>query len=359
MSTLSQRPKTVKRIYDATGYLNIDTLWHYGTFLTFCIGARGIGKTFNVLRYCIEHKINTIYVRRTKEEADIASGKETNVLDEICTFCGRTYERLDGTDIPTYLIYQNGLTEDERVSQGMSICFASLTTFHKVRSVGFHKYDCIVYDEFIPEKIARKIKHEADAFNNMIETVNRNRELTGKPPVKVFCLSNSNDIYNDILAHYNLIRHLIKMQKTGSEIFVDKQRSISIIYPLHSPISEKKKETALYKAMSDSSYADMALQNKFEDDLDKPYIKPQDLKEFKPIITVGEITIYDHKSEFKVYLTFHRSGSVRKLEVNGENMRQFRKTGIGKKAILAQFVESAYFENAKVFMLWKSYMNIT
>lgn len=347
------RPRKVKRIYDPTGYLDFDTLWGYDLFIMFVIGARGIGKTFNALRYSIEHGINTIYVRRTKEESEIACGRESNVLTEVVEFLGEGYstERIEGAEIITYRIYKG---DDIRCD----IAFEALTTFHKIRSIGLHKFDCIIYDEFIPEKIARRIKNEADAFNNMVETVNRNRELKGQKPTKIFCLSNSNNIYNDILAFYNLIPKLVKMQQNREEIFIDRTRGIGLIYPLHSPISERKKNTALYKALEGTDYGEMALYNNFDNVPEYPFIRSQSLAEYKPRITIGELTIYEHKSDFKCYITFHKSGSVRTLEVNTENMKQFRKLQIGKMVIATFFIHECYFENVKAFMLWKQYAEL-
>lgn len=317
----------------------------------FIIGARGIGKTFNALRYCVEHHINTIYVRRTKEECEIACGRETNVLTELVEMLNYRMERIEGAEITTFRVY----SDDEHFCD---IAFEALTTFHKIRSIGLHKFDCIIYDEFIPEKIARKIKNEADAFNNMIETVNRNRELKGRAPTKIFCLSNSNNIYNDILAFYNLIPKLVKMQQNREEIFIDRTRGIGLIYPLNSPISNMKKNTALYKALEGTTYGDMALQNSFDNAPEYPFIRSQSLKEYKPVISIGELTIYEHKSDFKCYITFHRSGSIRNLEVNTENMKQFRKLHIGKMVIATFFIHECYFENVKAFMLWKQYAEL-
>lgn len=344
-------PRKLRKIYDSTGYLDFGTLWDYDLFITFVIGARGIGKTFNALRYSIQNNINTIYVRRTKEESEIACGRETNVLTELVDMLGLKMERIEGAEIATYRI----ITGEDTYCD---IAFEALTTFHKIRSIGLHKYDCIIYDEFIPEKIARKIKNEADAFNNMVETVNRNRELKGQKPTRIFCLSNSNNIYNDILAFYNLIPRLTKMQQQREEIFIDRNRGIGLIYPLNSPISEKKKNTALYKALDGTNYGEMALYNNFDTIPDYPFIRSQPLQEYKPKVTIGELTVYEHKTDFKCYITYHRSGSVRKLEVNTENMKGFRNMPIGKMVIVTFFINECYFENVNAYMLWKQYAQL-
>ena len=66
----------------------------------------------------------------------------------------------------------------------------ALSTFGNLRGVDFSDVDMIFFDEFVPQKNARPIKAEAEAFFNLYETVNRNRELDGRPPVRVLMLSN-------------------------------------------------------------------------------------------------------------------------------------------------------------------------
>ena len=48
------------------------------------------------------------------------------------------------------------------------------------------------------------MKNKFMLFFNLYETVNRNRELEGKEPVKVYMLSNSTSLDNEILAELSI-----------------------------------------------------------------------------------------------------------------------------------------------------------
>lgn len=73
-----------------------------------------------------------------------------------------------------------------------------------------------------------------------------------------------------------------------------------IILLLNSPISEQKRETVLYKNSS-NDFITMALDNAFK--TDETNIKSEPLKEYKHIVSCGEIGIYQHKSERKFYVS--------------------------------------------------------
>ena len=53
------------KIYQDDGYLNMAGIIERGDTFNFLVGGRGIGKTYGAIKYCIEHKIKFIYMRRT------------------------------------------------------------------------------------------------------------------------------------------------------------------------------------------------------------------------------------------------------------------------------------------------------
>ena len=76
---------------------------------------------------------------------------------------------------------------------------AALSTFGKFRGADFSDVEVIIFHEFINTTPFNNIKNEANMLFNLIETVNRNRELDGDEPVKVILLSNANTIDSDII----------------------------------------------------------------------------------------------------------------------------------------------------------------
>lgn len=183
--------------------------------------------------------------------------------------------------------------------------FVGLSSIASVR--GFDASDCvsIVYDEFIPEKRSRPIKEEGESFLNAYETINRNRELEGKPAVKAWLLSNSNDIFSPILEELGLLDIALKMERNRTREYINKERGVQMIFLYDSPISQKKSETALYK-LAGETYTRMALDNSFR--FDDSLCQSRNLREYNPLVTIGEVTVYRHKSRPVYYGTMHRMG---------------------------------------------------
>jgi len=91
-----------------------------------------------------------------------------------------------------------------------------------------------------------------------------------------------------------------------------------------SPISKKKAETALYKLAGDSDFTSMALDNAFVEDI-ADNIKTMPLAEYKPLVYVGELAIYQHKSRREIYVTDHRSGSCEEYDASPIGLSRFKR----------------------------------
>ena len=168
----------------------------------------------------------------------------------------------------------------------------------------------LIFDEFIPEKHVRILKNEAEALFNAYETMNRNRELKGIEPIQLVCLANSNDITNPVFEYLKLIRIADKMQKGNCDRWTDDRRGIQLILLHRSPISRRKANTALYRLTDDTNFSAMSIDNDFR--VDRSHVNPRPLKEYTPVCSVGELCIYRHKSEPRLYATTHMSGVFNK-----------------------------------------------
>ena len=168
----------------------------------------------------------------------------------------------------------------------------------------------IIYDEFIPEKHERLLKNEADALWNAYETMNRNREIKGCAPIQLLCLANANDITNPVFESLKLIRIADRMQRGNSDRWTDDKRGIQLIMLHRSPISRQKAGTVLYKLTSGSDFEAMALDNDFN--INTQHVRPRPLNEFIPVCSIGELCLYRHKSENRLYASTHVSGVFNK-----------------------------------------------
>ena len=157
-----------------------------------------------------------------------------------------------------------------------------------------------MFDEFIASTGERPIKNEFSAFLNFYETVNRNRELEGKSAVKCIMLGNANTLINPYFSAWHFMKTAVKMITGGQMVWRSADKTRMIILLLSSPISEQKKDTALYQNATDD-FIEMALDNAFRTDETK--IKSEPLKEYIHLVSVGEIGIYKHKSERKYFVS--------------------------------------------------------
>lgn len=306
-------------LYDENGYLNWDNIYNVEELMEldtpinffFIVGARGTGKTYGALKWMLDNGRCFFYGRRTQNEAQVSLSDEMGEFSKISR---------DNPDNPDYLIrfqdipkadgfklmYHVG-SDGENVGNRVGIG-GPMMSMQKIRGYNCSDISDIFYDEFIPEKHVRRIRDEGDGIKNAYETINRNRELAGEPPVRLTLAANANTIDNDVLISWKLCNIVGRMQAEKREVYAIPERHIVIIQPFYSPIAEKKKETALYQACGEDSFSEMALGNKFAD-ADMSFIHSRNLAEYKPLLSIGELNIYKHKSSNRYYATPHRSGN--------------------------------------------------
>ena len=168
------------------------------------IGGRGIGKTYSLLSFMIESGKPFLYVRNTAVQ-----------MEESATNFGNPFKRISldkGLDIfmkaekKHYNIIDRSSGEDVVIGYG-----AALSTFSNMRGVDLSDVAYIAFDEFIER---RKLGfNQFDNFQQMYETINRNRELQGGDPLRAYLLSNSQTLQNDILMGYGLIDRIQQMKE--------------------------------------------------------------------------------------------------------------------------------------------------
>lgn len=280
------------KIYKRDGWLNWDYIMPQDSAFIAVVGPRGTGKTYGVFRKLVSEGKKFIYLRRLKSQLDQCSKPEGNPFRKI--------NHDLGTDIIPFssgglTVFRHTDREGDIVSVGIA-----LSVVANMRGIDLSDYDYIVFDEFILSDGERPIKNEFSAFLNFYETVNRNRELEGRDPVKCFMLGNANTIVNPYFSGWRFMKTAIKMITGSQMVWRSPDNSRMIILLLNSPISERKKDTALYQN-ADSDFISMAIDNAFR--TDETNIRSEPLSEYNHIVSVGEIGIYKHKSERKYYVS--------------------------------------------------------
>ena len=282
----------MSKIYDADGWVNWDYILSQSASFISVVGPRGVGKTYGVFKKLIKEGKKFIYLRRLKSQLDQCGKLEGNPFKKINDDLSREIKPFSSGGIITF-------REIDKTGNIIAVGVA-LSVVANVRGIDFSDYDYIIFDEFIASAGERPIKNEFQAFLNFYETVNRNRELEGKQAVKCIMLGNANTLINPYFSAWHFMRTAVKMITGNQMVWRSADNTRIVIMLLQSPISAKKKETALYQNANED-FITMALDNAFR--TDETNIKSEPLKEYVHIVSIGEIGIYKHKSDRKYYVS--------------------------------------------------------
>ena len=282
----------MSKIYDSEGWVNWDYILSQRASFISVVGARGVGKTYGVFKKLIKEGKKFIYLRRLKSQLDQCGKLEGNPFKKINDDLSREIKPFSSGGIITF-------REIDKTGNIIAVGVA-LSVVANVRGIDFSDYDYIIFDEFIASAGERPIKNEFQAFLNFYETVNRNRELEGKQAVKCIMLGNANTLINPYFSAWHFMRTAVKMITGNQMVWRSADNTRIVIMLLQSPISAKKKETALYQNANED-FITMALDNAFR--TDETNIKSEPLKEYVHIVSIGEIGIYKHKSDRKYYVS--------------------------------------------------------
>lgn len=277
------------------------------------IGGRGTGKTYSGLSGCLDKALvpgKFIYMRRTANELetitdDVKKGEGANPFKPINKDKNRNLgfmmlnKNLAG-------LYERDTDENGKLLHiGAPIGYGvALSTIASIRGIDFSDCSDWIYDEFIKEKHVRAIKDEAGALLNAYESINRNREFFGEPPIRLWLLANSNDIYNPIFSGLGIVSEVEKMIRAGKHDRYFKDRGLAIhLLAASKSFVDKKKETALYKLTRGTQFYDMALENKFAYN-DFSLIGYRKTNGFTPVCKVGDGYLYKRKDASELYFTY-------------------------------------------------------
>lgn len=297
-------------LYLESGYLDMGSIIDDPHFMRVVVSARGPGKTFGALSQCVIKGLTFLYLRRTKTQLDICANPLYSPFKRINTFFGWDIQPKKGNGLA---VFQDG----EHI-----VGYAgALSTFRNVRGFDGSDVDVVIWDEFIPEEEERVMFDDWSAFLNVLETVGRNRELEGRPALRVLLCANANKIYGYAVAGLRIENDLVEMRETGEEV-----REISpelvLVVPRAEQFTGEKRETALYRLTAGSRFSEMAVDNRFRiRSRDKIGKKP--LAEFSPVFGFRGEFFYRAKGDRSVwYVTSRKSGSPKTFEDTEDGKRK-------------------------------------
>lgn len=288
-------------LYTREGWVNAAALLDAPEPFIIALGGRGIGKTYGILKELYTRETPFIYMRRTQTQLDAVAVPQLNPFNQISIdlgepiFSGKVSKHTAGF----YKGVENDKGEIVPAPEPFGIGIA-LSTFAAIRSLSAEKYEVLFFDEIIPERHEKPIKEEGLAFANVLESINRNRELSGKESIKVILASNSNTLNSRLLETLGIMDVIDKMNRTG-KFYENVHGLIGIYRYIDSPISNKKRKSVLYQVIKNRDFQGMSLDNEMAlSDYENVASRP--ISEYLPLCSYDGVTVMRHKSKKEYYV---------------------------------------------------------
>lgn len=331
------------KIYTSDGWINWDYIVNQGAAFNMIVGARGVGKTYGLMKYCIEHEIPFIYLRRLKTQLDLCASFDGNPFNKLNTDLARD---IKPHNTRSGVVFAEG---EKVIALGVA-----LSTVANVRGFDYSQFNLILFDEAIASDGERPIPKEFEVFLNFYETVNRNRELMGGKPVQAFLLGNANRLTNPYFSGWHFMKTALNMINGKQMVWKNADGSRMMIMLCDSAISNRKKETALYKNAS-RNFMDMALDNAFR--TDGTNIRSMPIREFNHVVSIGDLGIYRHKSERLYYVSF-LTRSENSYDAYGMSLKMFQ-TDFYNLRLYYIVNKIVYFENYEAELIFRELFGLT
>lgn len=345
------------KVYNDDGYVDIASIAATGYPFIWIVGGRGTGKTYNGIGYITspERQSQFFFLRRTLKEAELIDnalvspfakyGRDHNILFYHAKVVGDVGGIYNGEEI------------DGRIKPISDLLgyTGALSTLANVRGFDGDLVNTMFFDEFVKEPHIKPIKDEADAFLHVYETINRNRELEGRPPLQSIACSNSFEMANPYFVKFGFVDRAERMRETGKEVYFDTVRGHLLIVLSKSEISEKKAKTALYRATQGTNFADVALSNKFGDRGNYGKAKSKNLRGMMPICFVGELAIYVDRNTRRLYVSGHRTGNAPEYGNNTTDLQRFKQLH-GAYVWRAYILSQIDFERLSLEIVLRNYL---
>lgn len=313
---------------------------------TICVGGRCVGKTYGALKYMLESGRRFIYMRRTLTQLQTIKAPEISPFAAVCDDMGLEFD-IKNFAKNVYAVYIG--------EESLPRCLmCALSGISSMRGLSGREYTQIVYDECIPEAHEKPMKEEAAAIWNAYNTFNREREtLRNEKPMQLLMLANANNIVNPIYESLKIINDVYAMAAAGQHERKYPERGLYFV-DLDTRLSDTFAEKgAMSRLLAGSKVAAMMYKNEY---YSKPALttKSENLKEYIPMVTIGEITCYRHKSEFRFCVSPHGSGGRVILTTADNDKKRFRTNyWILQSAYMKNLI---YFENPACEIIFASYM---
>lgn len=227
------------------------------------MSQRGPGKTYSALRYGLRTGQQLIYMKRTKDDVDLIANEGMNMSP---------YEPLNrdfGINIrPRHIskgiagFYRDGADEND---PPVSYCLA-LNSLKNIKGMDLTSADLMILDEFVPTLGDIQVRRtEGQMLLDCYMTASRDREMRGRPPLKLVLMSNTEQLACPIMDELELVDPTSDLIMSGEsyKYIEDRKILIHFIRPQEYAVTSKAQDMGMAIAMRGTSWAARAFGGEF------------------------------------------------------------------------------------------------
>ncbi len=148
----------MSKLYTDSGWINWEYIEKETSAFCMTVGARGVGKTYGLIKFLLDMEKKFLYVRRLQSQLDICSTMDANPFKALNTDTGRNILPFRSGKIVRFC---DSVTDDTGKASPIRDAAAlgvALSTFHSMRGMDFSDVDYIVFDEAVPSVGEKPIK---------------------------------------------------------------------------------------------------------------------------------------------------------------------------------------------------------
>lgn len=286
---------------------------------------RGAGKTYSVLRYAYEHDIKIAYMKRTIDDVTLLCSGQTRGIN-LSPYV--PISRDTGIRIEAGLVgkgiggFYDQFDEETNKPYGAPFSYcAALNAMKVIKGFDLSICDWMVLDEFIPQAGEIVKRKEGEMLLDVYMTIKRDREMRGRPELKLILFANAEDISTPITYELDLVDDMINLQASGESHKYLEDRGILLhrITEDEIPIDDASK-SGIYRGMSGTPWFEKAFGGEFANN-DFTNIKHVNLKQYQPVTAFkykNKVT-YVYVKDGDFYFTSSRADVPKIYDLNREN----------------------------------------
>lgn len=348
-----------KQCYGEQGYFTPAALVPYCLKHKICrctvIGGRSTGKSIGTLMWLLQNDIYFAYSRRHASQVALVSKPALSPLKAV--------NRNLNTDFMAAKVEKDvwGVYNAEYNADGSLIkkpagrelgLFVPLSTGAGLRGFDGLDIKVWVYDEIILDGNERPLSDEGQGVRSLYETINRDRENAGEPPLLMLAFGNSNKLASPYAIEFGLVRPLVRMKREGLTILQPTPQDLLILLD-DSPRKELKSQQAVYAG--GGKYAQMAVDNDFIDD---HFSKMRFVsnKQLKPICKVGDLSLAEIKNGGYYITTDNIGGLTKTYACDKIGIEKFKRQHA--YIMMMYWLEEITFRDELSESLWQEYLRL-